>query len=415
MNDAAAESLARIFPDVEPAALVGSHPRGREPNGEPEPPTPQVSVPDMALQMSPCLGTLEQLLHIDIADELVAALRSRFGSDIRRRCVTVAGTNRQVETIGVWSRPSGSAEADAARNRGLSAVSILQGGHPLAFFFSKTLLRAKLQQAFNDMPGHRFDTHGHPDPDGPIHLTGISLQLVPPRTVKTFIDGFDERPFPDIDFRITVTDELSTSGGHLVCDTTHKIDTDTRLLNFLAVITAPLLVFLIEGIVVAINTEAPGTTAADCWVDALAEEEILITGGQKVLLSYGDVEVTSAGLILTAPAGGLPVVDDRVPSIDIIGPRRVVDNLGTGTARASYGAQPNDMRNRIRVRWSLDGTTLSADAKPADAQRITFFPTPGATMSKRVRVSATDADGLTAEDELTVTVSSRVPPGGNLP
>ena len=412
MADPADTSIARLFPDIEPGSVVTHVERDRLPNGEDEPSLPAVSAPDMALQVTPCLDVFSQLLGVDLGTELVAALSAEFGPDVRRRCAARPGFNRPVETIAVWSTPATGAAAGAARDRGLAAVSALQPDRPFAFFFGRTLMRRLLSDSFANMPSHRFDSSGDPDPDGPIHLTGISTALEPPDTVQTVLSGFDDRPFPDVDFRITVRDKLSADRGHLTCTTTRDLDTDTGLLNFLAVITAPLLVFVIERIVVELKTETPSSTSADCWVAALAREEVPVSGGKKVLLAYGDVEVTSAGLVLNAPAGGLPSVVGREPTVEILGRRSLLDRHGLGSARATYTVATDDLRGRIRYSWTLDGAALPGTAASV---QVTLAAPPGTTRTRRLAVSARDVDGLRAQDELTVTVTSRVPGGGQTP
>jgi hypothetical protein len=47
--------------------------------------------------------------------------------------------------------------------------------------------------------------------------------------------------------------------------------------------------------------------------------------------------------------------------------------------------------------------------------QVTLVTPPGTTRTKRLAVSARDVDGLRAQDELTVTVTSRVPGGGQTP
>ena len=115
---------------------------------------------------------------------------------------------------------------------------------------------------------------------------------------------------------------------------------------------------------IEIKTETPSSTAADCWAAALAREEIAVSGGKKVLLAYGDVEVTSAGLVLNAFAGGFPSVVDRGPTVEILGRRSLLDRQGLGFSRGTYTVATDDLPG-------TDSVLLDPDARrcPAPPRR----------------------------------------------
>jgi len=141
-------------------------------------------------------------------DAIVSAVRQAIdpSSDVRTACIN--GTQR----IGVWLRPFIHDQDNQARNRGLERLNILGAGETLTFFINSALIRRQALDGWNAAP-KRLNGNGAPDPHGPIHLTGFSVSFENPNRVVTRVDGFDERPWPDVDFRLTTTDRLSLSGA----------------------------------------------------------------------------------------------------------------------------------------------------------------------------------------------------------
>jgi hypothetical protein len=404
MNHKTDEAASSFFPDVPRHALVGSHPMINvpQPNGGERPPHVPVSAPDVALQTIPCLATIGGAVgHPDISNEVYEGLK-RFGSYVRHQCVPVPGMTYNVETIGIWERDPSDAEAVAARDAALQQLRILDRGG-IAFLFTRSFLNRKIGEVFDALPTKSFDGDSTPDPKGPIHITGISFDLRPPNQIVTYIDGTDERPFPDVDFRITVTDPLCINGnGVLACNTTIDLDVDYSGLEALTAVFPP---FLIELIAVRLNASAPGSTAADCWAKVLAQNDIPIRGGQNVVITYIDVQVTPDGLVLTA---GLPELAPRMPSVGIIGRSSLTDALGEGAAGSTYRVELEDLLDPVHIEWFIDSNLLAAgEGEKLLSRPITFQIAEGTTEVRQLRVIAEDVDHLTAEDELTVKVSSR--------
>jgi len=85
-------------------------------DGEPPPPPPPpVSVPDVAMQFSPCLPDA-------VRADVVRAIRDATGgtADVRALC------QNQSERIGLWFRPVVNPDDNAARDRGLQRLNLLQ-------------------------------------------------------------------------------------------------------------------------------------------------------------------------------------------------------------------------------------------------------------------------------------------------
>ena len=107
----------------------------------------------------------------------------------------------------------------------------------------------------------------------------------------TRIGGFDERPWPDVDFTVSITDTLALSAGGVRCDSVTTLDADTSWLNFLTglflIVFPPLgAVFLVERIIVG-SADAPQLgDGPGCSAAALIFREVMIPRGLKVVFSY---------------------------------------------------------------------------------------------------------------------------------
>jgi hypothetical protein len=385
-------------------ALLPRRPRDGgdgEPPPPPPPPPPPVSTPDLALQISFCLPA-------ELDDAIVSAVRQALdpSADVRTACVN--GTQR----IGVWLRPSASDQDSQARNRGLERLNVIGAGETLAFFINSALIRRQALAAWNAAP-KRLNGDGAPDPGGPIHLTGFSVSFESPNRVVTRIDGFDERPWPDVDFQLKTTDTLSLSGGQVRCDSQRDLNVDTSWLNFLTglflVVLPPLgVVFLVERIIVG-SVDAPNTDAgAGCGAAALIPQEILIPGGQKVVASYSRLEVSNGGIF----AGGSFVVIPRSPEVTILGPVQLSVTEGTASVTRSYSLRMEDLRPSLQIDWSGEGFVLSPHAETTGIRFNLAGAQVGQVLTRRVAVQVTDADNLVASAELIARIHITLADGG---
>ena len=316
-------------------ALRPSHNGGDDPEPGPRPdpgPPPAVSTPDIGFQFSPCPPDLQQ-------NALISAIRDALNqpaADVRQLCLN--GTYR----IGVWLRASTGEADSAARDRGIQSLNLLKGGETFAAFVNSTMIRQNAVDVWNKVP-KRLNGDGNPDPGGPTHLTGFSVSFESPNRVVTRIDGFDERPWPDVDFHVIITDTLSVSAAELQCSHEQKTDADNSWLNTLTGIFTglglilsnafflPAAVFLGEDIIVS-SVSAPDvhTGGAGCGAVALFPKEILlrsipILGTLMVVPRYSRLEVSGGGIFaggtyeLITPAQGAWLRFSSPPGDAIIG------------------------------------------------------------------------------------------------
>lgn len=367
---------------------------------------PPSRIPELALQTAPCLHDIERLVDllqgdVDLQQGLVSAFR-RMGGDVRRRCVSQAAR----ETLGVWFSSPRDQDEILARERGLAHVAPLPSGSNYGLFFSRTLLDRGIRAALNGLPSKRLDTSGRFDPDGPVHLTSASMELLPPDRVRTVIKGFDDRPVPDVGFRLTITDTIGVRDGAVTClRTTRDLDTDTDLLAVLSLVFAPtglMFFFLAELLAAKLLGRAPSASAADCWVRAVVPTGVSIPGGRKLTFRWRNAKVTHAGLHVGSEGVAFDL-GPRDPDLAVTGPRRLLaPPLGAvRQVHGTYRIVTRDMRGPLNVRWQLDGRQI-ASGRDVILQNLSFPVAPAGP--RRIRALVTDADGLGRFDELTVTV-----------
>jgi hypothetical protein len=333
-------------------------------------------------------------------NSIIDAIRQSIApnADVRTACIN------QTQRIGVWLLPSGNPQDDQARNRGLSRLNILGTGETLTFFINSALIRRKAQDGWNAAP-KRLSGDGKPDPGGPIHLTGFSLSFESPNRIVTRLEGFDERPWPDVSFKLTITDTLSSSAGQVRCESKRDLDVDTSWLNVLtglfSFILPPLgIVFLVERIIIA-SVDTPNVNAgAGCGAVGMIPQEILIPAGQKVVANYTRVEVSSGGIY----AGGSFAVIPRSPEVTVAGPSQVSVVEGTASLSRTFSLHARDLRPPLQIAWSGDGSPTTPTAETTSFRFNLGGARVGQVLTRRVTARVTDADGLVGSGDLIVQI-----------
>ena len=404
-----------------PQSLQARSLRRRDDDGDgapppPPPPPPPVSTPDLGIQLAICLSD-------EMNANLVSAVRQAFGSnaDVRTACINNS------QRVGIWLRPVVNTQDNEARNRGMERLNIIGAGESLAFFINSALVRRQAFDTWNDpiKTPKRRNGDGDPDPDGPIHLTAFSVDFESPNKVVTRINGFDERPWPDVDFVLKITDTLSVAGGEVRSDPQRDLDVDTSWLNFLTglflLVLPPLgIVFLVQRIIVGSRDAPDANAGAGGGVPAMIPQEILIPAGLKVVASYTRLEVFPGAIV----AGGTFDVEPRSPAVTITGPSQISVTEGTTSVTRSYTLHTDDLRPpfyeviltnfaanvtgttipRPMIKWSGDGVAL----RPSDETTGFRFNLAGAqvgdVVTRRVAVLVVDTDGLSASAELIVRI-----------
>ncbi len=423
-------STATISPPATPSAkLGGSHPAARprrakqidddlppddfpdiEIPDDTEP--PRISVPDIGLQFSPCLGAIPG--DEDLEEAVLDAVRDALAANADARYLCHADTGR----VGVWLRSASTDEDREARERGLEQLELLQTDEDFAFFINSSLIRRNAQDQWAETP-KQLDGDGQPDPDGPTHLESLSISFESPNQVVTRIDGFDERPWPDVDFQAAITDTLSISGGQIQCRSESKLDTDADWLNALTVIFSslttlswvfalPAAVFAAQRVAIFVGSRnlraLDDETGAGCGAAEMIPQEILIPLGLKIVNDYDRLEVASGGIF----TGGTFRVTGRIPLVEIQGRSRIAAAPGSSSVTHRYELDTEELVPPLDVRWSGDGVPFRPGAESTGIRFNAASIEPGEVLTKRVEVHVTDRDGLEAQAEKIVRIHGRV-------
>ncbi len=382
-----------------------------EPSGEPpEPPIASASTPDIAFQVSPCPSEADQ-------NSVVLFIRQKWNPpnpDVRSLCA-----NNNIFHIGIWLGNPDDAADEAARNRGNLRLALLQNGETFGVFINASLIRGYIINGWN-MSAKRLNGDGQPDPNGPVHLTGLSISFESPDRIVGVVDGFDERPWPDVDFHVTITVTLSVSEGAIQCSSDVRLDTDTSFIGGLTGIASalgvllspvfflPAAAFLTEDIFIGNASPPDVNVGAACNAVAMLPEGILLPGAAlpaKIALQYDRAEVTSGGVFVA----GKYLFALRTPRVFINGPLQISTTVPPRLVSRVYSAPTEDLREPITYMWSADGT-LSSPSTQATWVRFAA-PVDSESTTKNVTVTATDDDGLSASASVVVEID-RAPETG---
>ena len=368
-----------------------------------------VRAPLVAAQVRLDLGNVECPSESDL-QRVVQAVRAQFAAvvpnaDVRVRCVD------RVLGIGVWN-PGGASSAceSAARDRALERLDLVAPGENFGFYLSASLLNERAQEAFAAAP-KRLTGNGSPSSSGPIHLTGLRVEFVAPDTVLTRIDGYDDRPWPDVGFTLTITDRITKFA---VLETTSDVDTHGAWVAVLAglllgaatlfvPVLLPLTLFVVWGDLDSAldNTSGAGQAGVGGRALGLVPVRVPLPGSRALVIGYISTEVTAAGMFFSGIASSQP----RTATAGVNGPTRMVITETVGGASAVYGVHGDDTFGGLVVRWSAEPGVLIQSPTSART-KVTFLrgshTASSAPFTRTLRAAVHDEDGFTADLALDV-------------
>jgi hypothetical protein len=76
------------------------------------------------------------------------------------------------------------------------------------------------------------------------HLTGVSIDCVSPNSIVTESTGYDETPWPDVSFTLSISDTFSVSGSQVQVQSDTSLDVDHSFIDLLLGISAILASFV---------------------------------------------------------------------------------------------------------------------------------------------------------------------------
>lgn len=346
--------------------------------------------------------------------------------DVRTSC------QDRVIDIFIWgTRVPGGSCSDLARTRAQIPADIANNGN-FGVYVNAGLIRGLAQEAFNAAP-KRLYANGFPGPDGPIHLTGLSVGFEGPNIVKTFITGYDERPWPDVSFTTTITDHLLELRACTTESNTEPSRFDEVLAALLAALTTAVAVFvpvliplpafvlwtdldallnqpdnpsdggvgcrLVEGLPDQISLPETGGLAPPLPTNTMArranlDDTIPRPKKQKLVIPYNQPRVDDRGILVSA----LVSIGDRVPVAQVNGPSGLSLDFNASSTYGYFGARVGDFFGRLTFSWTASGSNVIIVSPNAPSTKIIFQrgnAKPGDSFEHTITVRVSDVEGST--------------------
>jgi hypothetical protein len=327
--------------------------------------------------------------------------------------------------------------------KALHDLDFIKSDEMFAFMFPSAGIRIQAQETFAASAPNIYSSGGELDANGPIHLTGISVEFAPETSsVATVITGFDTTPWPDVPFTLTLTDSLSLKDDAISDVATSKLVADTSWMSAVEVFVTALLgsvwpplaalsyaFFSVEEVVIATSGAPSNLTGVGHAVAAGLPVQLPIPGGLDLCFAYTRCEVGAGGLL----AGGALYTQQRSPKVVIApGPTAIPQFSGYpplnvaitrgGFATVALQAVAYDMLRPVSYRWNSDGHLdhVGTGAHDTSTATVTFSASAsaGELLTGSVTVDATDADGMTATATMPIAlhvISTSPPTDGTSP
>lgn len=351
-------------------------------------------------------------------DQMLQGIRGAFGpvlpnADIRVKCAN------GLLTIGVWPPIVAGDNCDEqARERGFDRIDLIDPSFGnLGLFINSAFISQQAAKAFAAAP-KQLATNGAPSASGPIHLTGISVTFQAPDTVNTLVTGFDDRPWPDVDFTLTMTDRLqanlqAVSTSDVATDDSWKAVLGAILLggaSYFLPLLLPVTLFVLANDLDAAVGQSGGSgggnasSGAGARALALVPVDVPLKGGSKLAATYGRAPVVNGGGIYF---NGAAFPATRTPSISITGPASLTLPANLASVSGAFAIHAIDTFGTLTIAWS-GGTGVTVASPSAAQTRATFARgkhTAGTSFTASVRVTVSDQDGFSKSAAMSVTIT----------
>jgi hypothetical protein len=178
---------------------------------------PDLDRPDLGIQVqAPDLAGVEAAI--------MAAVASDF-PDAHVDSARVAGDQPagHATALGVWTAPGGrlSHERRRVMRAALGRPIDRAPGQTIAVCLREPFIRRLAGTTWDELP-RRLDGL-----DGGVQLTGLRVELEPPDTVVTLVQGYGERPLPGRPFTLRVADTFKVESGAIRCTPERSVDPGT--------------------------------------------------------------------------------------------------------------------------------------------------------------------------------------------
>ena len=204
------------------------------------PPVPIVApIMDIAIQVRE--AEAPYCLNDDQRDQFISGVKSAVAPHAYAQgmCRHFQNGDNDATSIGVWVY--GVPAQDDEILKALHNLDFIKSDEMFAFMFPSAGIRILAQETFDASTPNIYSSGGELDANGPIHLTGISVEFAPETSsVATVITGFDTTPWPDVPFTLTLTDSLSLKDDVITDVATSKLVTDTSWMSAVEVFVTAL-------------------------------------------------------------------------------------------------------------------------------------------------------------------------------
>lgn len=387
----------------------------REPEPEEDPSLPPVTFwpPDLGIQIA-----LGDLCPIDVIREIFVnnSVRDIFTQWFPSAEVLSSCDGDGTLRIGLWIDVAANDEERQIKSDSLGSLNLFEDSETIGLFLKNSFVRRFAQAEFNLMP-KRIDEYGRLNhTSGPVHLESLSVRTVLPNQIITEIRGYDDRPWPDIDFKVTITDTLEVSEpGSVRCGTNtsqirtiacsssskvHVSEFDKVVAVILGLLTlpaAPIAAYLFSQLAEAASGNVDIDGGLGCALANFANRPIplpaLATDNQRsqIVTSFTRREITNVGVF----AHGTWQLCQRFPRLIISGPRSVEAYVDDATVTLRYSVTTQETYGEVSPAWSAGNAHVHTPNGLTTLITFPLFsePSKGSAFERTVSVSGTDGDG----------------------
>jgi hypothetical protein len=413
--------------------------------GVPPPTGPPVPIfaPIMDIAMQVRQAEAPYCLDDDQRDQFINGVLSAVApsypdAHVEAVCRQFPRGENDATSIGVWLYGVPAQHDEILK--ALHNLDFIESDEMFAFMFPSAGIRIQAQETFDASAPNIYSSGGELDANGPIHLTGISVEFAPETSsVATVITGFDTTPWPDVTFTLTLTDSLSVANDAISDVATSDLAVDTSWMSAVELFVTALVgsvwpplallsyaFFSVEEVVIITSGAPSNLTGVGHAVAAGLPSQIPIPGGEDLCFAYTRCEVAAGGLV----AGGAMYTQQRSPKVVIApAPTAIPQFSGYpplnvaiaqgGFATVALQAVAYDMLRPVSYRWSSDGHLdhVGTGAHDTSTATVTFSASASAAglLTGSVTVEATDADGMTATTTMPIAlhvISTSAPTDG---
>ncbi len=154
--------------------------------------------------------------RLEIEGLIRAAIQLEFpGAYVDSTCSRPGLPAEEAAAFGIWTEPPDPL-TDAQKEVMHTNLARSIGRPPaqtIAFLINEHFVRRLAEKTWKPV---RVDDEGIEQLDGENHLNTLRVEMQPPATVATIVEGFNERAVPDPHFTVTIAETFQVELGEIV-------------------------------------------------------------------------------------------------------------------------------------------------------------------------------------------------------